>query len=235
MCAGGTLCLFWALHHMKSIQKDNVGKYRIHDNAPTHATWSFWCCWQLEILFLGASWTWCLYILSCSLVALHPGWIHVCTTCVGAVVSCAFSTLVCDLECYNIFLLLLYPSCFYSILLAGDAVARRWFIQVSQHILPFLLIPTLKPCHVSSTSATETALLPLVCLLTLLWCCYWCHLWGQELFLHCYCCVFNITFVVYVFQNSTFLTSIWSYRCLLQSEHGLESTYALKRKCTKVN
>ena len=45
--------------------------------------------------------------------------------------------------------------------------------------------------------------------------------------------IFNIIFVVYLFQNGTFLTSIWSYRCLLQSEYGLESQYALKRKCIK--
>ena len=71
VCAGRTLCLFWALHHKESIQKDDIGDYRTHDSVS--------CTHHMVLLVLLAAVNTLLVsleadvcnILSCSLVALH--------------------------------------------------------------------------------------------------------------------------------------------------------------------
>ena len=145
---------------------------------PADATGSFRCSWQLQILFERISWSWCLYyfvVLICGITL----WVCACAHCLCRCCCVLCINQLCmiyDLECQNIFFHLIYLNsyCFFL-------------------TLPF------KPCKVSPTYSTETALLPLPCLLNLLcWCC-WCRLWGQELFLHYYSLFFGIVLVLYLF------------------------------------
>ena len=164
---------------MKSTM-DDLGDYRIHDSAS--------CVFHIVLVLLVAVSTllvcllsWCLYyfvMFTCG----YTLWVH---ACVWGLYWwwCWCCGILWILPLWYMIWSITVPFSFQLIFLAGDAVTQRWFTHVPQHILPFLLTPPLEPYHVSFTSATETALLPLVCLLALLCCSYWCHLWEQVLFL----------------------------------------------------
>ena len=108
------------------------------------------------------------------------------------------STLVCDLECHNIFLLLLYPSCrrrcCVGVVYSGISTHTAFL----SHSTSQTLSCGFHFCHRDSTASLGVSPDPPVLLLLMP------SLRTRVISTLFLACFLNIIFVVYLFQNSTF-------------------------------
>ena len=114
-CAGRTLFLFKALNHMKGMWKGEV----YVDDCTVHDS-TFCTCHMVQLFLIASNTLWvhasleAEVVLFCSVYLwhyIHCGCIHMCTAwfrCCGVLY---WSILVYDLECRNIFWLLINTSC----------------------------------------------------------------------------------------------------------------------------
>ena len=115
---------------------------------------------------------------------VHCGCMYVLEACIGNSVGASQYLLASNLPFLQV-----------TLMLSGGLLMclNTYCLSFSPYLSNLIIYPSpLPPRKAVLSLCTETTLLSLVCLLALLCCCYWCHLWGQGLFLSildCYSCI----------------------------------------------
>ena len=169
-------------------------------------------------------------ILSCTLL-VAVAWVNTCMYCLC---WCCGVPCICILPLWFTIWSITISFCFYSLsflqvmLLLGGGLLRHlntYRLSFSLHLSNLVMYPPHLPqrqhcfpwCVSSPSYAVATdAISEDKCYFYII----------IALFFEHYLCSIPIS-------EQYFLTSIWSCRCLVHSEYGLESTHALKQKCTK--